>query len=138
MPSILNGKKVMLVATNRAVREVLSPIVKQIGATQVRLTSGPSTIEEFEEFKPDLVFCHDENDAIAAIGVIRIMREKTKTPLSLVLVLNQEESSLSGEGMRAGANGILMIPFSVNDVSKLTENIINKPAGGGTALRFGP
>ena len=137
MAAILNGKKVLIVATNRAIREVLSPIAKQIGATAVRVTSGPGSIADFEEFKPDLVFCHDENDSIAGLGVVRLLRQKAKAPLSIVMVLGEGEGHLSGEAVKAGANGTLMVPFSMNDVSKLTENILNKP-GEGTKLRFGP
>jgi len=136
--SILNGKKVMLVASNRAIRDLLAPMFNQIGAAGVRLSSGGDTVfKEIDVFRPDIIVCHQEQEAASAIAFIRMVRLQVSTPLALVLVLEQKDSGMGREAVLAGASGVLMIPFSVNDLKKIAETVLAEPQGA-TKLRFGP
>ena len=134
----LVGKKVMLVAANRAIRELLSPMFNQIGAAAVRLSSGGDNVfKEIEVFRPDLIVCHQEQEAASAIAFIRMVRLQVSTPLALILVLEQKDGGMGREAMLAGASGVLMIPFSVNDLRKISETVLAEPQAT-TKLRFGP
>jgi DNA-binding NtrC family response regulator len=134
---ILSGKKIMLVATSRAIRDLLAPMFNQIGAGGVRLSSVANCPKDLDTYRPDLLICHFEQDGGNAVDFIRSVRQKVPNQMALVLVLEQKDSGMSREATHAGASGVLMIPFSVNDLKKLTETVLAKPEAT-AGLRFGP
>ena len=134
---ILSGKKVLLVASSRAIRELLAPMFNQLDAGGVRLTSAANCAKDLETYRPDLLACHFDQDGGNAVEFIKAVRSQAGAQLALVLVLEQKDAGMARDAALAGASGTLMIPFSVNDVRKVTETVLAKPQTS-AGLRFGP
>ena len=134
---VLKDGKVMVAAQSKLIRELLPPALKQAGAGQILFGNGVEMVRAFKEFKPDIIFAEYAMDLINGAQFVQQLRREHKATTPLVLMGDRSDSELSTRARDAGVSEILYIPFSVEDLLKVSKKLIEK-RDAPTELRFGP
>ncbi|HIJ37334.1 MAG TPA: response regulator [Rhodospirillaceae bacterium] len=132
----LAERKVMLIYQSRPIRDLLTPIFKQIGAETV--SAGPSVemLRQLELLKPDIIFCEFEMDTLDGPTVVAQLRREHKLKTPIILVVDAQDGDARQKSRQCGANESLSMPFSVHDVITVTQKALDRPEA--HVLRFGP
>ncbi len=134
---VLANQKVMLAVQNKALRELLTPIFKQLGATEIVFGTGLEMMKQLDTFKPQIIFCEAMMDQVNGIAFTRQVRQELKLKIPCVLLADMQDGDVSGKGKAAGASDVLGIPFSVADLIKVAKRALEAPDTQ-VPLRFGP
>ncbi len=134
---VLGGRKVLLAVHSKAIRELLSPIFKQIGAGTILFGSGAEMLRQVREFDPGIVFCEADLDTMTGIDFVRQLRKEMKLTMAVVLVVDQHDGEVAAKALEVGASDVLPVPFSVADIIRVSKKVLEKPEAQ-TRLRFGP
>ena len=134
---VLKDGKVMIVAQNKLIRELLPPALKQAGAGALLFGNGVEMLREFKQFQPDIIFAEYAMDLINGVQFFQQLRREHKATTPVVLMGDRSDTELTNKARDAGISETLMIPFSVGDLIKVSKKLIDK-RDAPTELRFGP
>lgn len=133
---ILAGRKVMLAYQSRSLRDLLTPIIKQIGAEAVFSGSALEMLKQVELAKPDLIFCEYQMDSLDGPAFVSQLRKEFGLKTPAIMVADGQDGEATTRTRAAGANEVLAMPFSVHDVISIAKRAIDRPEA--HVLRFGP
>ncbi len=134
---LLDGRKVLLAVHGKAIRELLTPIFKQMGASAILFGSGAEMLRQIKEFNPGIVFCEADLDTMDGIDFVRQVRKEMRLAMAIILLVEQHDGEIAAKAREAGASDVLLVPFSIADIIRTSKKVLEKPEAQ-TKLRFGP
>ena len=119
-------KKILIVDNQKEVRELVEIILRSGDYKILQAKNAKEAIETVEAEKPDLVIMDimmpGEMDGIEAT---RFLKENSQTKNSKIIILTVKGQTTDlDEGIRAGADGYFIKPFSPIDLIRKVEEII--------------
>lgn len=133
---ILAGRKVMLAYQSRSLRDLLTPIMKQLGAESVLAGPALEMLKQIELAKPDVLFCEFQMDSLDGPAFLGQVRREFGLKTPAILVVDAQDGEATAKARTAGANEVLGMPFSVHDVTNSAKRALDRPEA--HVLRFGP
>ena len=133
---ILAGRKVMLAYQSRSLRDLLTPIFKQIGAEVVLTGPALEMLKQIELAKPDIIFCEYQMETLDGPAFVGQVRREYRLKMPAILVADCQDGEAPIKSRAAGANEVLAMPFSVQDVTAIVKRALDRPEA--HVLRFGP
>ncbi len=136
---LFTRKKIMIAATGKLFRDLLVVTAKESGAAAILEGTGIEMLRQAEHFAADLIFCEYEMVDLDGLGFLRELRRDLKLKTPVVMMVSQFDGEAQARARAAGANEIMAIPFSVQDILSASKKLLAQTADGGhPKLRFGP
>ena len=126
----------MLAYQSRSLRDLLTPIMKQLGADTVLAGPALEMLKQIELAKPTVIFCEYQMDSLDGLAFLGQVRREFKLKTPTILVVDSQDGEATARSRAAGANEVLGMPFSVHDVINVAKRALDRPEA--HVLRFGP
>jgi CheY-like chemotaxis protein len=136
---LLNNRKVLIAVEGKLIRELMVTTLKQAGAKAILCGSGVEMLRQVQGFAPDIIFSEYELGTVTGADFIRRVRVDYKIKAPAVVLVPSEDTTAAAKSKSAGANAVIVIPFSVRDILTVTKTLIEQgPDAPTVKLRFGP
>ncbi|MEO5374313.1 MAG: response regulator [Alphaproteobacteria bacterium] len=129
MSGPLSGVKMVVIETDVNMRNMIMKILRDVGADRVEMFPGISNALPFlRDNEVDLIICQMEQSPIDGTGLAHAMRAgkvkaNIRTPLILVAIDN--DMAKIKDAITAGANNIVLKPFSANEMVKRVRKTLS-------------
>jgi CheY-like chemotaxis protein len=136
---VVNGRKILLVVEGKMIRDLLVTTLKLAGAKSIVFGSPVEMMRQVKDYAPELIFCEYDMPGVNGADFVMQLRNTCKLTTPTVVLVSQHDSDGQARSRTAGANEILLMPFSVQDLLRTSKRMLaldaQRPP---TQLRFGP
>lgn len=118
--------KILLVDDSRTIRNMQRNVLRQLGHTDVlEAEDGVQALAQMTECKVDLMLVDWDMPNMDGITLVKKVRETDKS-LPVIMCTTEAEKSRVIEAIRAGVNGYVVKPFTVESLGEKLNQAIAK------------
>ena len=131
---------VLVVDDEPTIVEVVANYLGRAGFETHTAADGPSAISSAIQIQPDLIVLDLMLPEIGGMEVMRILREDEKLTSAIILLTSKSEESDRLVGLRRGADGYMVKPFSPAELVARVEAVLRRaspPDGKTEPIRLG-
>jgi DNA-binding response OmpR family regulator len=125
----LKNRKAVLSVESPLLREILTVSLKQAGIGAMTVGTAVDMLREFRNLKPDIIFCEYNTFMIDGVAFIHHLRKNQNSVVPVVMLVPRDQAKITDTAMRAGANAVLSIPFSVADLVATCRKVLSQGEG---------
>src|ERR1051325_9696539 len=103
--------RILIVDDNQQVRSLLAELIEGAGYDVACAADGQAGLQLFESFAPDLVISDVVMPVLDGLGLCRHIKDDQRTSDGPVILISGQAIEDSVEGLSAGADDYLSIPF---------------------------
>jgi DNA-binding response OmpR family regulator len=123
----MEKKKILIVDDDPGILTMLKLMLRLEGYEAVVCDEAMDVLERISREKPDLVFLDAKMPRLDGIEVLNLIRSKDlpKKPPVILLTGNVDES-YTQQAVKAGANSVLIKPFTKEDLLEKLQALLGK------------
>ena len=116
--------KILIVEDDRNIADLLQLYLTREGYTAVIASDGGEGVSKFRSEKPDLVLLDVMLPVLDGFGVLRIIRDESKTPVIMLTARGELNDKLNG--LNHGADDYITKPFETKEVLARVEAVLRR------------
>ena len=133
------AKSVLIVEDDQNIADLLRLYLEKDGYVAAIASDGGSGVEMFRKLQPDLVLLDVMLPVMDGWGVLRTIRQESKTPVIMLTARGELTDKVSG--LKMGADDYITKPFEMKEVLARIEAVLRRggseaPAGTSKKLTF--
>ena len=121
------AKKVLIVEDDGNIAELLHLYLEKEGFETQVAGDGGKGVELFRSFQPDLVLLDIMLPVMDGWGVLRAIRQDSKTPV--IMLTAKGETNDKVQGLKQGADDYLTKPFNILELKARVRALLRRAAG---------
>ena len=118
------AKKILIVEDDHNISELLQLYLNNEGYQTVIANDGGEGIDQFRKFQPDLVLLDIMLPVMDGWGVLRTIRQDSKTPV--IMLTAKGETTDKVTGLKQGADDYITKPFEMKEVLARIEAVLRR------------
>ena len=122
------AKKILIVEDDHNISELLQLYLNNEGYQTVIANDGGEGIDQFRKFQPDLVLLDIMLPVMDGWGVLRTIRQDSKTPV--IMLTAKGETTDKVTGLKQGADDYITKPFEMKEVLARVEAVLRRTSEG--------
>ena len=125
------AKSVLIVEDDQNIADLLRLYLEKEGYVAAIAPDGGTGVEMFRKLQPDLVLLDVMLPVLDGWGVLRTIRQDSKTPVIMLTAKGELNDKVSG--LKMGADDYVTKPFEMNEVLARIEAVLRQGAAAETA-----
>ena len=124
------AKSVLIVEDDQNIADLLRLYLEKEGYVAAIAPDGGAGVEMFRKLQPDLVLLDVMLPVLDGWGVLRAIRQDSKTPVIMLTAKGELNDKVSG--LKMGADDYVTKPFEIGELLSRIHAVMRRSGGGGT------
>ena len=124
------AKSVLIVEDDQNIADLLRLYLEKEGYMTAIAADGGAGVEMFRKIQPDLVLLDVMLPVLDGWGVLRTIRQDSKTPVIMLTAKGETDDKVNG--LRSGADDYITKPFEMREVLARIEAVLRRTSGATT------